>query len=92
MGARTGSRLIELSEDSMGRSPLFIYSIVFATSVVGVAATDMVAESSAQDDYHCHPDQLYRDPWSAEVIPATVAIPIHVTPQHRLLNPYGTLN
>jgi hypothetical protein len=39
----------------------------------------MVAESSAQDDYHCHPDQLYRDPWSAEVIPATVAIPIHVT-------------
>jgi len=34
----------------MGRSPLFIYGIVVATSVVGVAVTDMVAESSAHDD------------------------------------------
>jgi hypothetical protein len=57
MGARTGSTPIELSEDSMGRSPLFIYysgdrssCIYIATSVVGVAASDMVAESSAQDD------------------------------------------
>jgi hypothetical protein len=56
MGARTGSTLIELSEDSMGRSPLFIYGSgdlsscsAIATSVVGVAVTDMVAESSAQD-------------------------------------------
>jgi hypothetical protein len=46
-----------LSEDSMGRSPLFIYCsgdrsscIAIATSVVGVASTDMAAESSAQDD------------------------------------------
>jgi hypothetical protein len=28
---------------------------------------------------HCHPDQLYRDLRSAEVIPAIVVIPIHVT-------------
>jgi hypothetical protein len=42
MGARTGSKLIELSEDSMGRSPLFIYCsgdrsscIAIATSIVG---------------------------------------------------------
>jgi hypothetical protein len=57
MGARTGCKLIELSEDPIEHKLLFIYCsgdrsscIAIATSVVGVAATDMVAESSAQDD------------------------------------------
>ena len=67
IGARTGSKLIELSEDSMGRSLLFIYCsgdrsscIAIVTSVVGVAATDMVAESSAQDNQAlCHMDRQH---------------------------------
>src|ERR1700736_1001567 len=57
MGAITGSRMIQLSEDSIGRSPVFIYCTVIAAavllsppSVVGVAATDIIAESSAKDD------------------------------------------
>jgi hypothetical protein len=59
----------------MGRSPVFIYCSGDRSSYIAIA-TDMVAESSAQDN----PDRLYRDPRSAEVIPATVVIPIHVTP------------
>jgi hypothetical protein len=49
MGARTRSRLIELSEDSMGRSPLFIYCSGDRSSCIAIA-TDMVAENSAQDN------------------------------------------
>jgi hypothetical protein len=53
MGARTGSRLIELSEvlwDVVPCLSTVLLIIAIATSVVGVAATDMVAESSAKDD------------------------------------------
>jgi hypothetical protein len=55
IGARTRSRLIELSEDSIGRSLLFIYCSGDRGSCIAIAssavATDMVAESSAQDDH-----------------------------------------
>jgi hypothetical protein len=77
MGARTESILIELSEDSTGRSPLFNYCSVIATSVVGVAATDMVV--LLWTTLYCHPDQLYRVLQFAKVIPDTIVIPIYVT-------------
>jgi hypothetical protein len=55
MGAKTRSILIELSEDSMDAVPYLstvVVIVAIATSVVGVAATDMVAESSAQKHRH----------------------------------------
>ena len=69
--------MIELSEDSTGRSPLFIYCIVIATSVVGIATTNIIAQ--LRTTRHYHPDQLYRVLQSAKVILIRIVIPIYVT-------------